>query len=32
VKALAYAEDLPAHWRAVEVRFDDRPPTSPTAS
>lgn len=32
VKALAYAEDLPAHWRAVEVRFDDRPPTSPDGS
>ncbi len=26
VRALAMAEDLPAHWRAVETRFDDAPP------
>jgi len=25
VKALAHSEDLPAHWRAVEVRLDRDP-------
>jgi len=32
VRQLAEAEDLPAHWRAVEVRFDDAPPAPPSGS
>lgn len=32
VQQLARAEDLPAHWRAVEVRFDDSPPAPPTGA
>ena len=27
VRELSHSEDLPAHWRAVEVRFEDGPPT-----
>ena len=32
VRELAYAEDLPAHWRAIETRFHDAPPNPGTAS
>ena len=27
IEPFAQAEDLPAHWRAIETRFDDAPPS-----